>query len=273
MTRRDGPYFWLSTAVLVLLIAHSCDAFSISDEPGLNLTGLKATDDAGSAVRFVTQGSTVHIVSKVSNASGTTVTGSLTYVVQVKDPDNKVAFISSRVIPGGSDQPESIETRWISAEQEGDYIIQVFAWQPVDSPELFAHSAITISVHESQTALCSGSAACLHGIVTRIIDGDTLAVEGVTIRLSLVNSPERGEPGYDGANAFTASVCPEGSAAIVDEDDGQRSGSYGRMVAVVYCQGGNINEELLNSENALIVRQFCDESEFGGEEWATKHGC
>ena len=46
---------------------------------------------------------------------------------------------------------------------------------------------------------CQGQADCFSGIVTEIVDGDTLDVNNVRIRLTLVNTPERGESGYQEA--------------------------------------------------------------------------
>ncbi len=59
------------------------------------------------------------------------------------------------------------------------------------------------------------------GKVTRIIDGDTLEVDDRRIRLALVDTPERNEPGYQEATQFTASLCLVGSTAYLDIDDGQ----------------------------------------------------
>ena len=59
------------------------------------------------------------------------------------------------------------------------------------------------------------------GQITRIIDGDTLIIDLTTIRLSLVNSPERGEPGYQEAKDFASTVCPVGSNAEFIEDTWQ----------------------------------------------------
>jgi len=87
---------------------------------------------------------------------------------------------------------------------------------------------------------CKGTAACFTDTVTYIVDGDTLDVGSTRIRLALVNSPEVGQPGYAEARQFTAQTCPVGSSALVDEDDGQTGGSYGRMIAVVYCGGDNL---------------------------------
>src|SRR5438094_8954326 len=94
---------------------------------------------------------------------------------------------------------------------------------------------------------CRGSADCFTDTVTYIVDGDTLDVGSTRIRLALVNSPEVGQPGYTEAKQFTTQTCPVGSSAFVDEDDGQTGGSYGRMVALVYCGGVNLNAALLVS--------------------------
>src|SRR5438094_10543742 len=117
---------------------------------------------------------------------------------------------------------------------------------------------------------CRGTAACFTDAVTHIVDGDTLDVGSTRIRLTLVNTPEVGQPGYAEAKQFTAQLCLVGSQALVDEDDGQTGGSYGRMVAVVYCGGTNLNAELLRSGLAVLVTYYCGVSEFAEESWT---GC
>ena len=117
---------------------------------------------------------------------------------------------------------------------------------------------------------CQGTAACFTDTVNYIVDGDTLDVGSTRIRLALVNSPEVGEPGYTEAKQFTTQTCPVGSQALVDEDDGQTGGSYGRMVAVVYCAGVNLNAALLSSGHAVLVVSYCSVSEFADEPWT---GC
>lgn len=136
--------------------------------------------------------------------------------------------------------------------------------------------------------LCSGSAQCFTATVTKIVDGDTLDVDyqnTTRIRLALTNTPERGQDGWAEATAFTKQMCPVGSYVVVDEDDGQIEGSYGRMIAKVTCSGGLtfdaqdgkpglvINSELLEAGHAVISTNFCDESEFAAEAWAEKYGC
>ncbi len=118
-----------------------------------------------------------------------------------------------------------------------------------------------------------GAGENIEGEVTRIVDGDTLYIEGVKIRLALVDSPEVGEAGYDEAKDFASSICPEGSQATADQDDWQLEDQYGRMIAVVYCGGKNLNYELLKSGHAVILTEYCAVSEFGDEAWAKEYGC
>ena len=123
--------------------------------------------------------------------------------------------------------------------------------------------------------------SAIAGTVTRVIDGDTIVVNGdTTIRLTLVDTPERGEEGYEDAAAFTRSACPVGTTVIYDMDDGQRGGSYGRVIALVWCSGlGAANAEiplnslLLSKGHAEIVKRYCNASEFGDDEWALRGGC
>ncbi|HEX5981717.1 MAG TPA: thermonuclease family protein [Nitrososphaeraceae archaeon] len=110
------------------------------------------------------------------------------------------------------------------------------------------------------------------GIVNHIVDGDTLDINDNRIRLALVNTPERGQEGYMKAKKLVQSLCLN-KKGEVDIDDGQRRGDrYGREVGVVYCDGINLNKELIENNLAIIYSKYCDISEFSNEEWA-KHHC
>ena len=111
------------------------------------------------------------------------------------------------------------------------------------------------------------------GQITRVIDGDTLLIDQTTIRLSLVNSPERDEPGYSEAKDFASTVCPVGSNAEFIEDSWQPTDKYGRSLGLVYCNDMFLNELLLTNGHANISTYFCDKSEFGSERWARAFGC
>lgn len=126
---------------------------------------------------------------------------------------------------------------------------------------------------QREPILCKGTAECITANVGRIVDGDTLSVGGRMVRLSLVNTPEVGEPGYDNATSFTLKTCPIGSEATVDVDDGQPTDRFGRTVAKVWCGDTVLNAELINSKMATILSEFCDTSEFREEVWAKDNGC
>ncbi|MBI3116267.1 MAG: thermonuclease family protein [Thaumarchaeota archaeon] len=121
--------------------------------------------------------------------------------------------------------------------------------------------------------VCNGSARCFEGEITDVYDGDTVYVAGSAIRLALTSAPELDEPHGLEAKEFAKKVCPIGSLATVDEDDGQTQGSFGRIVAVVYCSGVNLNEMILKANLASIDTRFCDVSEFANETWAQSYGC
>lgn len=114
------------------------------------------------------------------------------------------------------------------------------------------------------------------GRVIEVIDGDTLDIqttggEILTIRFALIDAPERNEPGYNEAKDFVTQQCLDKNA-IVDPDNNQDL-SYNRIVAVVYCDGVNINEAVLDSGFATIYQSFCNISEFASTVWAQNYGC
>jgi Staphylococcal nuclease homologue len=122
----------------------------------------------------------------------------------------------------------------------------------------------SVSQHSSQNKT---SDVELAGIVTKVVDGDTLDINGTRVRLALVDTPERGQPGFFEAKKFVESLCL-GKKGELDVDNGQRRGDrYGREIGVVYCDGLNANEKLMSGKFARILNEFCDISEFANENW------
>lgn len=108
----------------------------------------------------------------------------------------------------------------------------------------------------------------LEGTVNYIVDGDTLDINDIRIRLSLVDTPERGQEGFKQAKEFVEKLCLN-KKGQVDIDDGQRRGDrYGRDIGVVFCDGVNINKALVDNNLARIYTEYCDISEFKNEKWA-----
>ncbi len=116
------------------------------------------------------------------------------------------------------------------------------------------------------------------GTITKITDGDTLDFRimngpNITIRLSLVDTPEREQPGYEEASNFAATVCPVGSDAVFVQDSWQKVDKYDRSLGLVYCNDMMLNEMLLSSGHSEIFEIYCNESEFGSQDWAIRYGC
>ena len=133
--------------------------------------------------------------------------------------------------------------------------------------------SIGFSVNYTQDdSVCKGTAQCITETVSQVIDGDTIHANPYKIRLSLTNTPERGEEGFTEATAFTKNLCPVGSTILVDQDDLQHYDSYGRLLGKVICDGKNLNSELLENDHAWILTQYCSTSEFSDEAWAKKFG-
>lgn len=78
--------------------------------------------------------------------------------------------------------------------------------------------------------------------VDRVIDGDTVVINGISVRLLGINTPEKGEYLYEEAKAFTAGKVMNKTVYI------ERNGKdrYDRELAYLYDSSGeNINEKIV----------------------------
>ena len=148
---------------------------------------------------------------------------------------------------------------------------------PSDDPDMskpiVAEPDADFSVSQSFTHDCSGSAKCLMGTVTKIIDGNTIHVDDTYVRFALASAPDL--MGMEGMQSrdFIQTICPVGSKVIVDEDDGYPPEGHERVIGMVYCNDMILNEELLDVKLGYLSDRFCDSSEFADTSWAKKHGC
>jgi endonuclease YncB( thermonuclease family) len=140
-----------------------------------------------------------------------------------------------------------------------------------DQTDVFTTKELNIFTNRT----CQGFSGCFEGTVTKVVDGDTLDINNIRIRLALVNTPETNQDGYLQAKQFVESNCGIGTHAMVDEDDGQKAGSYGRMIGLVFCErlDPSLNKAILTSGNAEVLAQFCGVSEFSTKDWAQQYGC
>ena len=139
-------------------------------------------------------------------------------------------------------------------------------------------STILDSVYSGSEVECLGSAGCIQGVATRIVDGDTLYVESNSstvhkVDLALIKAPSRTDEMFAESTAFTRDLCL-GSTVLVDEDDMlSTSSSDSDIVGVVYCSSTNLNSELLDNGYADLEMEQCTRSEFANEPWVKDHGC
>ena len=110
-------------------------------------------------------------------------------------------------------------------------------------------------------------------IVERVIDGDTIVLQGgEKVRLCGINTPEippHEEPGGIEAKEFVENLCPPGTEIGLDVDDLCPTDYYGRTLAVVYLKVDdvwtNLNVKLLHGGYAEVL--FIPPSEFNPYEW------
>lgn len=169
---------------------------------------------------------------------------------------------------------ELVSVLW-NPETDGIYNVKLFVISSFETPTLLSDliQQTRISIDGVDVAVCSGSANCFVDTVTGIVDGDTLDVGEIRIRLALTNTPEINEDGYDDAKDFTSALCPVGSEVLVDQDDVQLYDDFGRMLAKVTCGDAILNAELLDEGHTNILTEYCAVSEFSLESWAQEHGC
>ena len=138
------------------------------------------------------------------------------------------------------------------------------------NPSVSQSSTESQSATFTQSSGCSGNARCFTGQVTEIVDGDTIKVDGQSIRFALASTPEVNSPMGVAAKQYVQQICPVGSTVKVDEDDGQTQGSYGRIVGVIYCNGVNLNQAVLEQGfgHMAFSNSFCDKSEFSSKSWS-----
>ena len=109
------------------------------------------------------------------------------------------------------------------------------------------------------------------GIVTFVIDGDTITVQGYgNVRLADVNSPELTAPGGPEAKEYTRSQLLN-KLVYLDLDNKTGQDRYGRNVSVVYLSksdgslGENFNRLLVDSGHAIV--EDAKDNEFDPMQW------
>lgn len=85
--------------------------------------------------------------------------------------------------------------------------------------------------------------------VKRVVDGDTFILYAVQVppeerlRVLEIDTPERGQPGFDAARSFTASWLAQGDFTIT----ACKRDSFGRLLATVTRDGASLADALYNA--------------------------
>ena len=139
---------------------------------------------------------------------------------------------------------------------------------PINNSSVSSSNNSTTTVPSTTTFTSTGSSdqhVEVSGKCYKVVDGDTIDVEGVgRVRFVGVNTPERGQTGYQTAKDYVNSMCL-GKTVGLDIDNAKNKDKYDRTLAVVYVNGVNLNQELLKKGYAEVM--YIPPSEFNPYSW------
>lgn len=98
----------------------------------------------------------------------------------------------------------------------------------------------------------------------RVIDGDTLAVSGMEVRLFGVDAPELGQKCVDGATSIACGEMAKDALASLIGDatlscTRKSTDPYGRMVAVCYIGSADVGQALVDAGWATAYRRYSED--------------
>ena len=92
--------------------------------------------------------------------------------------------------------------------------------------------------------------------VVSVIDGDTIETSAGTVRIIGIDTPERGECGYDAATAAIAALVSEGEAVTLELPPGQNdTDTHGRLIRYVTAPDGT-DLGLTQLERGMAVARY-----------------
>jgi hypothetical protein len=181
---------------------------------------------------------------------------------RVPDGNNEWQFLENT--QGDLNAPDTSSTSSSNVENTQD---------DLNAPDTL--SRILENVYSGSDVECLGSAGCIEGVATRIVDADTLYVDvnGTVYKvdLALTGAPSRTEEMFLESTGFTRDLCL-GSTVLIDQDDRVLT-SNSDVVGVVYCSSSNLNNELLDNGYVKLETEQCTTSEFADEAWIRDNGC
>jgi len=98
------------------------------------------------------------------------------------------------------------------------------------------------------------------GRITSVIDGDSLIIEGVEVRLYGIDAPEHDQPGGEEATTWLTDLALGKLASVVHIDRDR----YKRQVAIVYVGDVCVQVEELRVGHAWVYDVYCKTRECRG---------
>ena len=83
-------------------------------------------------------------------------------------------------------------------------------------------------------------------IITKVIDGDTVHINGESVRLICIDTPERGEEGYLEATEYLESLIL--NKEVILEEDITKRDKYDRLLYYIFTKDGRFVNEIMVKE-------------------------
>ena len=114
-------------------------------------------------------------------------------------------------------------------------------------------------------------------LVTRVVDGDTIEVEmdaeKVKVRLLCIDTPERGQDGFDEATvALKALIGDAGRVQLVYDPKHDKVDFFGRELCYVIADGVNTNVEMVRLGHTKYWTKYGKSSLYEAEFLAAEQG-
>ena len=120
---------------------------------------------------------------------------------------------------------------------------------------------VEVEANEASGQTLDLTPGAVSGTITRVIDGNTVEIDNMRIRLPLIDVEDSGNSTMPHA-ALARETCPVGTAAHYDVDNGQQVGKYGRTIAMVWCDGISLDRTMVDSGLGWVNTYYCERSEF-----------
>lgn len=102
-------------------------------------------------------------------------------------------------------------------------------------------------------ALASATLICTSPLVT---DGDTIRCAGERVRIWAIDTPERGEPGYDAATRHLERITAGKRVVCVLPPSGQDRDRYGRAVRLCAADGLDVGRAQIEAGHAVEMHTY-----------------